>query len=70
MGEVKAVMQKMPMPVEGCSNVYHLGFASADSYGSTAYFIVRDEGNILVDSPRFHPQLSARLEVSNTKSEF
>lgn len=57
-------MQKMPMAVEGCHNIYHTGFSSADSFGSTAYLIVREEGNILVDSPRFHPQLLTQIKVS------
>lgn len=62
-GEAKAVMQKMPMAVEECPNVYHTGFSSADSFGSTAYLIVREDGNVLVDSPRFHPQLLTQIKV-------
>ena len=62
-GEAKSVMQKMPMAVEGCPDVYHTGFSSADSFGSTAYLVVREEGNVLVDSPRFHPQLLAQIKV-------
>lgn len=70
-GEAKAVMRQMPMAVEGCPNIYHTGFSSADSFGSTAYLIVRDEGNILVDSPRFHPQLLTQIkEMGGAKYHF
>ena len=62
-GEAKNVMQKMPIPIDGCPDIYHCGFSSAASFGSTAYLIVREEGNILVDSPRFHPQLLTQLKV-------
>ena len=43
-------------------NVYFCGFASADSYGASSYLIVRSEGNVLVDSPRFAARLVRRLE--------
>lgn len=42
------------------------GFASESSYAGTAYLIVREEGNILVDSPRFHPKLRERIKVWST----
>ena len=43
-------------------NVYFCGFASADSFGASSYLIVRPEGNVLVDSPRFASRLVERLE--------
>jgi len=42
--------------------VYYCGFASRRSYGAVSYLIVRPEGNVLVDSPRFSAQLAKRLE--------
>lgn len=54
----------MPMPVAGCPGVYHCGFSSKDSFGSTAYLIVRSSGNILVDSPRFDRQLLKQIQVN------
>ena len=59
----EAVAATMPMPVDGCSNVYHCGFSSKDSFGSAAYLIVRSDGNILVDSPRFDRQLLKQIQV-------
>ena len=43
-------------------NVYFCGFASESSYGASSYLIVRPEGNVLVDSPRFARPLVRRIE--------
>ena len=43
-------------------NVYFCGFASEDSFGASSYLIVRPEGNVLVDSPRFASRLVERIE--------
>jgi glyoxylase-like metal-dependent hydrolase (beta-lactamase superfamily II) len=43
-------------------NVYFCGFASESSYGASSYLIVRPEGNVLVDSPRFVRPLARRIE--------
>lgn len=59
----EAVAATMPMPVAGCPDVYHCGFSSKDSFGSAAYLIVRSEGNVLVDSPRFDRQLLKQIQV-------
>ena len=59
----------MPIPVEGCPNVYHCGFSSKDSFGSTAYLIVRKSGNILVDSPRFDKHLLKQIQVSQLRHD-
>lgn len=60
--EVRAVVDGMPMPVAGCPNIYHCGFSSKDSFGSTSYFIVRESGNVLVDSPRFDKHLLKQIQ--------
>lgn len=39
--------------------VYHCGFASPKSYGAASYFIRRDAGNWLTDSPRWSERLAA-----------
>ncbi len=44
-------------------NVYFCGYASRNSYGASSYLIVRPEGNILVDSPRFAQTLVRRIEA-------
>jgi glyoxylase-like metal-dependent hydrolase (beta-lactamase superfamily II) len=43
-------------------NVYFCGFASEDSYGAASYLIVRPEGNVLIDSPRFARNLVRRID--------
>jgi|SRR5262249_37644044 len=42
-------------------NVYFCGFAAESSFGASSYLIVREEGNVLIDSPRFNGPLSRRI---------
>ena len=58
--DIKKVQQSFPIVIE--ENVYHCGYHSEDSYGAASYLIVRSQGNILVDSPRYAPPLVKRLE--------
>lgn len=43
-------------------DVYFCGFASESSYGASSYLIVRPEGNVLIDSPRFASPLVKNIE--------
>jgi len=43
-------------------NLYFCGFASESSYGASSYLIVRPEGNVLIDSPRFASPLVKSVE--------
>jgi glyoxylase-like metal-dependent hydrolase (beta-lactamase superfamily II)/ferredoxin len=43
-------------------NIFFCGFASESSFGASSYLIVRPEGNVLVDSPRFNKPLVRRIE--------
>ncbi len=58
--DVKEVHKTFPILVG--DNVYHCGFHSEKSYGAASYLIVRPEGNILVDSPRFVAPLVKQIE--------
>ena len=58
--DIKQVQQTFPIPVE--DNVYYCGYHSESSYGAASYFIQREAGNILVDSPRFTPPLVKQIE--------
>lgn len=49
-------------PQEIAEGVFYCGFNSADSFGANAFFAVRPEGNLLVDSPRFAAPLVRELE--------
>ena len=43
--------------------VYHCGYHARASYGAASWLIVRPEGNVLIDSPRFATQLVKRMEA-------
>ncbi|MBI4465008.1 MAG: MBL fold metallo-hydrolase [Acidobacteria bacterium] len=58
--DVSSVVSAFPVPIE--DNVYFCGFASSASFGASSYLIVRPEGNVLMDSPRFASRLAAKIE--------
>ncbi|MCG6194660.1 MBL fold metallo-hydrolase [Leptospira sp. FAT2] len=58
--DLKEAKEGFPSLIE--KNVYHCGYHSKDSYGAFSYLIVRKDGNILVDSPRFVPSLADKIE--------
>jgi ferredoxin len=58
--DVKRIVGTFPKLI--AENVYHCGFHHEDSFGAASYFIVRPEGNILIDSPRFTKPLVRQLE--------
>jgi glyoxylase-like metal-dependent hydrolase (beta-lactamase superfamily II)/ferredoxin len=51
------------LPILIADNVYHCGYHAENSYAAASYLIVRPEGNVLVDSPRFAAPLVKRLEA-------
>ena len=53
-------LRAYPDPID--ENVYFCGYSSRDSFGASSYLVVRPEGNVLVDSPRFTRRLVRRLE--------
>lgn len=55
------VKEGFPLPIE--EDVYYCGFSSEKTYGAASYFIQRDGGNILIDSPRFSSFLAKKLEA-------
>jgi glyoxylase-like metal-dependent hydrolase (beta-lactamase superfamily II)/ferredoxin len=44
-------------------SVYHCGYHARSSYGAASYLIVRPQGNVLIDSPRFTADLVQRIEA-------
>ena len=58
--DIKPAAASYPELIE--ENVYFCGYASSHSYGAASYLILRPEGNILVDSPRYAHTLVRRLE--------
>jgi glyoxylase-like metal-dependent hydrolase (beta-lactamase superfamily II)/ferredoxin len=59
--DIKAAQESIPIPV--VDNIYHCGYHAENSFGAASYLIVRPEGNILVDSPRFAPPLMKQIEA-------
>jgi glyoxylase-like metal-dependent hydrolase (beta-lactamase superfamily II)/ferredoxin len=58
---IKAVQETFPILVT--DNIYHCGYHAESSFGAASYLIVRPEGNVLVDSPRFSAPLAKRIEA-------
>src|SRR4051794_33750431 len=59
--EAKAALADFPLPIE--EDVYYCGFTSARSFGGSGYFVRHADGNWLIDSPKYLPQLVRRLEA-------
>ncbi|MGD1920900.1 MAG: MBL fold metallo-hydrolase, partial [Pleurocapsa sp.] len=58
--DVRQIQHTFPIQIE--DNVYYCGYHSKYSFGAASYVIQRQEGNILIDSPRFTPPLVKQLE--------
>ena len=59
---VRAAAASYPERIDG--NVYFCGYAAESSFGASSYLVVRPEGNVLVDSPRFAGQLVRGIEAA------
>jgi glyoxylase-like metal-dependent hydrolase (beta-lactamase superfamily II)/ferredoxin len=49
-------------PQELADGIFYCGYNSEDSFGANAFFAVRPDGNLLVDSPRFAAPLVRALD--------
>ncbi len=58
--DMTEALQGLPDPIG--SDVYHCGYHSEASFGAASYLVVREKGNILVDSPRFAKPLVRNIE--------
>jgi ferredoxin len=58
--DLSPAVNSFPEQIE--DNVYFCGFSSSKSFGASSYLIMRPEGNLLMDSPRFAARLVQRLE--------
>lgn len=50
-----------PEPIEG--GVHYCGYNSPRSYGANSFFARREGGNLLIDAPRWVPELARRIEA-------
>ncbi len=55
-----SLLSSFPELIDG--PVYYNGYNSPKSFGASSYLILRPEGNVMVDTPRFEPPLLGRLE--------
>jgi glyoxylase-like metal-dependent hydrolase (beta-lactamase superfamily II)/ferredoxin len=53
-----------PREIESGSGVFDLGYCSEDSFGASAWFVTRPDGNLLIDSPRFTDALAGPIEAA------
>jgi glyoxylase-like metal-dependent hydrolase (beta-lactamase superfamily II)/ferredoxin len=54
---------RIAFPEHIADAVYYCGYASEASYGARSYLIVRERGNVLVDSPRYAAALLKRVKA-------
>src|SRR4051812_44423732 len=57
----KEAARSLPVSFDG--PVYRCGYSSESSYGAQSYFLRRDGGNVLIDSPRFAAPLVKSLKA-------
>lgn len=57
----RAAAAAYPERVDG--NVYFCGYAAESSFGASSYLIVREDGNVLVDSPRYASVLARGIDA-------
>ena len=58
--QIKTITHALPQQIE--DNIYFCSFNSEKSYGANSYFIKREKGNILIDSPRYNTKLVKNIE--------
>jgi glyoxylase-like metal-dependent hydrolase (beta-lactamase superfamily II)/ferredoxin len=51
------------LPVEIAPGVLDCGYAAESSFGAASWLVLREEGNVLVDSPRFARPLAERIRA-------
>ncbi len=57
----KDTIPDFPLNIE--DEVYYCGFTSPKSFGGSSYFVRHPDGNWLIDSPKFLPQLVHKMEL-------
>lgn len=59
--DMKHAVASLPELVD--RDVYRTGYTSESSFGAVAYLLHRDDGNVLIDSPRFAAPLVKNIET-------
>jgi glyoxylase-like metal-dependent hydrolase (beta-lactamase superfamily II)/ferredoxin len=61
--------RSLPVPI--ADGVFRCGYSSDASYGAQSYYLIHEDGNVLVDSPRFAAPLVKRLaELGGVRKMF
>ncbi len=58
--DTHSVMDDFPIPID--TDIYYNGFTSKYSFGASSYFIRHPEGNWMIDSPKYMPNLVKKFE--------
>lgn len=61
-GELTEAQRDFPLPTV-CEDIFHCGFHAENSFGASSWLVRRPTGNVMMDSPRYHPGLAKRLKV-------
>jgi glyoxylase-like metal-dependent hydrolase (beta-lactamase superfamily II)/ferredoxin len=59
--DMRAAVASLPELV--ADDVYRCGYTSEDSFGAVSYLIRHDDGNLLIDSPRFIEPLAKNIAL-------
>jgi glyoxylase-like metal-dependent hydrolase (beta-lactamase superfamily II)/ferredoxin len=57
--DMRAAVASLPELIE--EEVYRCGYTSESSFGAVSYLVRRDDGNLLIDSPRFTEPLAKNI---------
>ena len=57
---LQIALRSFPQLIE--DGVYYCEYAARESYGASSYLILRKNGNVLVDSPRFNQHLIRKID--------
>jgi glyoxylase-like metal-dependent hydrolase (beta-lactamase superfamily II)/ferredoxin len=59
---VEEAAKAFPAPLsKGVEDVFYCGYAAESSFGAASWLVLRPEGNVLVDSPRYAQPLADRI---------
>ena len=59
--DTHSVMDDFPLLID--ENIYYNGFTSKHSFGASSYLIMHPEGNWMIDSPKYMPNLVKKFEA-------
>jgi len=61
--QAPAAARDFPLPFDREGGIHACGYAAESSFGAASWLVVREGGNVLVDSPRFAAPLAERIRA-------